>query len=123
MTKKAYSNDLRSRVIEYIKLGNTQRSAVELFKISKSAVNRWWLRYKNDGVLIAKVKGGSKGKINLSKLIEYVGANPDKTLTEIGKEFGASNCAIHKRLKKLGFSYKKKTLSIWKQIKRKEKPM
>ena len=28
------------------------------------------------------------------------------------------DCAIHKRLKALGFKYKKKTLSIWNQTKR-----
>ena len=121
MTTKAYSNDLRSRVIEYIKTGKTQKDTALLFKMSKSAVSRWWLRYKQESLLTSKPRGGSKGKIVPTELQQYVELNPDKTLEEIGKVFGASDCAIHKRLKKLGFHYKKKTLSIWKQIKKKEK--
>ena len=108
MTSKAYSNDLRSRVIEYIKTGNSQKSAAALFKIGKSAVSKWWLRYKQEGSMVSKPRGGSKGKIDPTKLKQYVESNPDKTLEEIGKEFGASDCAIHKRLRKLGFSYKKR---------------
>lgn len=122
MSTKAYSNDLRLRVIEYIKSGNSQKAAASLFLVGKNAVSRWWIRYKNEGSLVSKARGGSKGRINLIELEDYVNLNPDKTLEEIGNKFGVSDCAIHKRLKQLGFRYKKKTLSIWKQIKKKEKP-
>jgi transposase len=121
MTTKAYSNDLRLRVIEYLKLGNSQKSAVTLFLVGRNAVSRWWRRYQEEGVSVFRARGGSKGKLDPLQLEEYVKSNPDKTLEEIGKVFGVSGCAIHKRLKSLGFSYKKKTLSIWKQIKKKEK--
>ncbi|MBA8667845.1 hypothetical protein H1Q59_08075 [Holosporaceae bacterium 'Namur'] len=39
----------------------------------------------------------------------------------MGKEFKISACSIHKRLKKPGYSYKKKPSPIWKQKRRKEK--
>ena len=121
MSTKAYSNDLRLRVIEYIKSNNSQKSAASLFSVGKNTVSRWWLRYKIEGSLVSKSRGGSKGKIDLVKLEEYVNLNPDKTLKEIGNKFGVSDCAVHKRLKQLGYRYKKKTLNIWKQIKKKEK--
>jgi len=122
MTTKSYSNDLRLRVIEYVRSGNSQRSAADLFKVSKSAANSWCVRYKKEGSVKARFRGGSPGKIDTKQLEKYAKANPDKTLKEIGDKFKASDCAIHKQLKKIGFSYKKKTLSIWKQIKKKEKP-
>ena len=120
MSTKAYSTDLRTRVIEYIALGNSQRSASLLFKISTSAISKWCIRYKIDRSVIPKSRGGSTGKINVSDLQQFVLNNSDKTLSEIGLHFGASNCAIHKRLKALGFSYKKKPSPMWKQIRTKE---
>lgn len=47
---------------------------------------------------------GSKGKINPEN---YVETNSDKILLEIASKFGVSTCAVYKRLKQLGFSYKK----------------
>ena len=111
MTTKSYSNDLRLRVIEHIKSGTNQRIVANLFSVSVNTVNRWWLRYKKEGSLLSKSRGGSKGKLNPAELESYVKLNPNKTLEEIGNAFGVSNCAIHKRLKALGFKYKKKTLS------------
>ena len=121
MTTKAYSNDLRLRVIEHIKSGNTQKTTSLLFKVSKSAVGKWWLRYIQEGSTISRFRGGSKGKVNPVQLEQYVASNPDKTLKEIGATFGVSDCAIHKRLRSLGIKYKKKTFNILKLVKKKEK--
>ena len=118
MSTKAYSIDLRSRVIDYIKIGNNQRIASKIFKVSKSAISRWWNRYKEEGTIKPKAKLGSKGKVNPEHLKDFVGVNPDKTLAETGNHFGVSACSIYRRLKKLGFSYKKKPLAIWKQVKK-----
>ncbi|ETZ07427.1 transposase [Holospora obtusa F1] len=120
MTKKQYSVDLRERVIEYIKLGNTQNTTSKIFKVSKSSVNRWWMRYQEAGSIKAKPRLGSKGKIDPEKLRVYVEANEDKKLAEIAKLFNISVCSVYRRLKKLGFSYKKKPLPMWKQAKKNE---
>ncbi len=120
MSTKAYSNDLRLRVIEHIKSGNSQKAASFLYKVSKSAVNEWWLRYIQEGSMVSRFRGGSKGKISPKQLEQYVASNPDKTLKEIGKKFGVSDCAIHKRLRSLGIKYKKKTFNILKLVKKKE---
>lgn len=116
MSTKAFSTDIRIRVIRYIESGKSQASASLLFSVSKSAVSRWWIRYKHDKQVTAKPKLGSKGKIDVGALKEYVTANPDKNLVEIGATFKVSNCAIYKRLKALGFSYKKKPSPTWKQV-------
>ena len=120
MSTKAYSKDLRTRVIGYIEEGNTQLAASKLFHVSKSAVNRWWTRYIKEGSLETKPKLGSKGKVNQQDLENYVQAHPNKKLSEIGEAFKVSGVAIWKGLKKLGFSYKKKRSPMWKQMKKKE---
>jgi transposase len=113
---RVYSLDLRERVINHIKSGNSQKATVEIFKVSKSTVSRWWIRYKNDGEFGAKKRLGSKGKINKEQLVIYVEANPDKTLAEISTIFNVSIWTIHFWLKKLGFRYKKKPSPTRKRI-------
>ena len=120
MTKKQYSLDLRERVIDYIKSGNDQQTTSKIFKVSKSSVSRWWIRYEKEGTIRPRVRLGSKGKIAPEKLEIYVQATEDKTLAEIAKLFGVSICSVYKRLKKLGFSDKKKPFPMWKQITKSE---
>ena len=120
MQKRQYSVDLRERVIAYIEAGNDQKRTSKTFKISTSSVNRWWLRYQKENVISPKPRLGSKGKINIQELKAYVEANEDKTLSEMSKLFKVSICAIYKRLKKLGFSYKKKPSPMWKLVQKSE---
>jgi transposase len=54
----------------------------------------------------------------MGSTLEYVKKHPDQTLGEIAKNFQVTGTAIWRRLKKLGFSYKKKPLSTWKQMKK-----
>ena len=122
MSTKAYSTDLRTRVIRYIEEGNTQRATSRLFSVSKSAVQRWWQRYQEEGSLKARVQLGSKGRVDQKALELYVKKNPNKTLKEIGNAFNVSGVSIWKRLKKLGFTYKKKRSPIWKQTKKNDLP-
>ena len=118
MSTRAYSTDLRTRVIRYIESGNSQRAAAKLFSVSKSAVNQWWRRYQTEGGLEAKPKLGRKGKFDQKSLEEYVKKHPNSTLKEIGIVFKVSGVSIWKRLKKLGFNYKKKRLPMWRQTKK-----
>ena len=120
MTKRQYSIDLKERVIEYIKLGNDQKTSAKIFMVSKSSVSRWWIRYKKEGIIEPKARLGSKGKIDPNQLKIYVENNEDKTLAEIARVFKASICSVYRRLKKLGFSYKKKPSPMWKQTKKNE---
>lgn len=118
MSKRSYSKDLRTRVIDYIKQGKSQISASKTYKISKSTVSRWWLIYQKEKRLTCKARGGSKGKINPSSLSKFVEENPDKTLSEIGEVFGIKASSVYYRLKSLDFSYKKKPSPMWKQMKK-----
>jgi transposase len=121
MSTKSYSIDLRERVIQSVESGVSQTQTARIYKIGLNTVNRWWHRYKKEVLCTAKPRGGSRGKVNPQELRLYVERNCDKTLIQIGKIFKVSGCSIYRRLKKLGFSYKKKPFPIWKQAKKKER--
>ncbi len=114
---KTYSNDLRQRVIDYLDRGSSYEEASKLFKISISSIGRWYRKYKTEGNYNAKIRGGSKKKIDLNGLEEYVRSNKDMTLKEAAKNLGVSIFTISYWLRKLGYSYKKKTFPTWKQTK------
>ena len=114
---KTYSNDLRQRVIDYLDIGSSYEEASKLFKISISSIGRWYRKYKTEGNYNAKIRGGSKKKIDLNGLEEYVRSNKDMTLKEAAKNLGVSIFTISYWLRKLGYSYKKKTFPTWKQTK------
>ena len=47
---RSYSEDLRKRVIEFLLEGNSYDKASKLFKISVSAIGRWYRRYHKEGI-------------------------------------------------------------------------
>lgn len=118
---KSYSEDLRKKVIGYIEEGNSYEKASKLFKISVSAIGRWYRKYKKEGNYVAKKRGGSKRKIDLELLQHYVNTNENMTLKAASKIFKVSIFTISHWLKRLGYSYKKKTSPTWKQAKKNEK--
>ena len=107
--------DLRKRVIEELDSRSTYEAVSKLFKISLSSIGRWYRKYKNEGNYLAKARGGSKKKIDLADLEEYVRKHENMTLKEAAKNFGVSIFTISYWLRRLGYSYKKKTLPTWKQ--------
>lgn len=120
MSTSPYSQDLRDRVINFIKSGNTQVSAAKLFSLDLSTVNKWYLRYRREGKCTPRARPGAKRKVDLEALTNYITLNPDAKLKDLAKKFGVSIWGIYYWLKKLGFSYKKKPFPMWKQVKKRE---
>ena len=110
MTTVSYSDDLHKRAIEYVEAGNSQQKAAKLFGVSTTTMSHWWLAYKQDGRKVALPRGGSKGKVCKESLKQFVEAHPNKTLKEMGEQFGVTGSAIGSLLKQLGYSYKK---NVW----------
>ena len=119
MTKN-YSNDLRQKVVEYLDAGNNYNQASKIFKISVSAIGRWYRKYMHEGNYFAKKRGGSTRKIDLEGLEKYVKTNENMTLKQAAQKFDVSIFTISYWLKRLGYSYKKKTFPTWKQVKQSE---
>jgi transposase len=118
MNTSPYSNDLREKVIKYIKGGGTQASAVKLFDLNASTVGRWWLRYKSEGHYSPRIRPGKRPSVTLEQIEEYVKLNADFTSVEMGKHFNMTGSGALYWLKKLGFSYKKKLSPTWKRKKK-----
>ena len=121
MSTSPYSIDLREKVIKFIEAGNSQTEASKVFSINKMTVNRWWLRYKNEGNYHPKQRLGAKPSIEEARFIKYVEEHPNARSEDIGREFGISASGARYWLSKIGFSYKKKPSAIWKQAKKSEK--
>jgi transposase len=120
MTTSPYSLDLRERVIKFIKRGNSQVLAAQVFSLNLSTVNKWYMRYRKEGNFLPRKRPGAKSKVNQEALVAYITMNPDVTLKDLSTEFKVSLWGIYYWLRKLGFSYKKKPLPIWKQMKKSE---
>ncbi len=110
----SYSNDLRGRVINCLKQGNSQSYVSHTFSISIRSVKRWWKKYNETGSYepYERVFDLSKLRIlDYEKVANFVAKHPDFSLKEIGKEFKTSDSAIFYVLRKLNITYKK-TLPI-----------
>lgn len=121
MTTSPYSQDLRKRILNYLDTGKTQKEASEVFGVHRNTISRWLVRYRREGNYAARVRLGRTSKIDYKGVELYVQNNPDIKLRDIGSEFGISGWHAARILKKLGYSYKKKRLPMWKQVKRSEK--
>ncbi|MFL9827737.1 helix-turn-helix domain-containing protein, partial [Rhodoplanes sp. SY1] len=60
---RAYSTDLRARVIEAVAAGASRREAAERFDVSVSSAVRWLQRWRDEGSARAKPSGGSRSPL------------------------------------------------------------
>jgi transposase len=120
----AYSEDLRKRVIGFLKNGGSQAEAVERFSVSRGSVVRWQRLLRETGKVAPQPQGRKWGvsRIEAKALRDYVTAHPDQTLIQIGKHFGVSGVMIWKRLKQLKFTFKKRAFVIKNETKPKGRP-
>ena len=120
MTTSPYSLDLRNKIIKYLQSGNSQLSASQTFDLNPSTISRWWLRYKREGNCLARIRLGREPRVDLSKIKAYIEMNPNFKSSDMGAHFGMTGGGALYWLKKLGFSYKKKTFPTWRQMKKNE---
>ena len=116
---KAYSSDLRQKIVERYEEGNiSQRELARQFRVAVSFVQTLLKRYRETGNVRAKVRTKqTPTKLNeeqLSILAQLVEAQNDATLKELPEHLeektGVSvSCpTIHRMLIKLNLSVKKK---------------
>lgn len=105
---KPYSLDLRQRALKLIEGGMKQIKVAKLFGVTVQTLCKWWKLYKINNISEPiKPVFIRTLKVDRDVLLRFVEQNPNKTLKEIGQEFGCSNNAIFKILKKLNITYKK----------------
>lgn len=117
MSTKPYSIDLREKVIKFLEEGGLRSKAAKIFKMSPTTISTWYTRYKCEGNYNPKKRLGAKPKINSEDFMSYIENNPNITASEIGKKFAISASGAKYWLKKLNFTFKKKRIPMWKQMK------
>jgi transposase len=110
MMARAYSLDLRNKVISFISQGGSKREAAKMFDIGEDTIYRW-MRLNKLGDLSAKKRTDFPTKIPLETLRKYVEKHPDHILKEIGQAVGLSASNVWKHLKKLDLTRKKRSRS------------
>jgi transposase len=82
---KAYSADIRGRVIARVESGASRREAAEQFEISASAAVKWVKCFRDTGSCAAKPRGGSTSPLeeHADWLLRLVAERPDLTLDEL----------------------------------------
>lgn len=116
---RAYSVDLRERVVEAVKAGQSQRSVAKRYNLSRRSVRRY-LQREASGKLAADPRPGrarALGEAECEVLKCQVEAHADWTLEqraeELAKETGIKlkKSAVGNYLKRLGITHKKRVSS------------
>jgi transposase len=114
---RAYSEDLRGRVIQAVSNGLSARRAAERFGIGVSTAIVWVRRFRETGEEAARRQGnrlGSKLDPHEAYILDLVEEQKDISLAEIaervGAECGVSACpaTIWHFFDKRGMTYKKR---------------
>lgn len=107
--------------MSYVNKGNSCNRAASKFDISPNTVRNWFKRYQAEGHYSSRKVGGKKGMVTEEDIASYIEITPDFILSDMGKYFNMSAAGAHYWLKKLGYSYKKKTSPTWKLVKKSAK--
>ena len=83
---RAYSEDLRVRLVRLVESGTSARSAAKLFEVSASTAVKWMQRWRRErSVAPNPVRGHRRARLNGHSdwLLELIETKPDLTLEEI----------------------------------------
>lgn len=112
---RAYSLDLRERVVGLVAGGEPCRAVAELFEISVASVVKWSQRARTTGSAAAKPMGGKRPYLLESErdwLLARLAEKPDLTLHALLAELGERGIVVScdtlwRFLKRQGISFKK----------------
>ena len=119
---KAYSQDLRKRIIVAIGEGKSRREVARLFHVSLSTVKRYVRQWREQGNLLPKpIPGRPPRKLALlqAKLQTQLDASPDATLEEHCEHWEAREgikVSIATMSRAIHLLLDKHTKRYWKQI-------
>lgn len=117
----AYSYDLRTKAMEALDAGESRQAVAVRFKIGATTLYEWQQRRKETGDFISR-KQGSRGynhKITDWEDFEaFAQEHGHKTQSEMAKLWRVpiSRQTIHRALKKIGFTRKKRLTDIKKEM-------
>ena len=115
---KAYSGDLRERVIEAVAAGASRREAAERFEVSVASAVKWLQRWRDNNSAAPKPRGGSISPLEefAEQILDLIAQKPDLTLVETVAELRkqrirTSRSSLWRFLDRHGITLKKKPAS------------
>lgn len=126
---KAFSLDLRTRVVASIDNGMHINEAVKFFNVSRRTIYEWLELRRKTGSLQAKTgyqKGRSSKIQNWNQFIDFAYTNQQYSSPQLIIKWEeltgikVSESVMLRALKKIGFTSKKKLLIILKQVRKSE---
>lgn len=120
---KAYSYDLRQKVIQAIELDGMKKSeASQLFNISRNTINLWFQRKAETGDVQVKPRATASPKKKIAdweKFGAFIKKHEHKTQAEMAQlwEGNLSSRTSSRALQKLGLTRKKRPMGIANGIK------
>ncbi|GAX47875.1 IS630 transposase-related protein [Pseudolactococcus reticulitermitis] len=109
-----YDKTTQNKVLAYGEKHGV-RKALRKFDISQVAYYNFKKRASSD--YISPSRKTYFKKLDPTKLKQFVIENPDRTLKEMGEHFKVSHVSVWKALKKLNFSFKKRSFSTENEMK------
>lgn len=119
---KAYSGDLRDRVVEYVRAGGTRRGAARHFGVSPSCAVKLVQHVARTGSTAPSRRGcpAGGGKLfgHIATMIRWVEAEPDITMPELAAKLATSTglkvhaASLSRALLKAGYSFKKNAAGV-----------
>jgi len=114
---KPYSSDLRDRIFEHVSAGHSRRDAARRFGVSASCAIKLFQRAMKTGsgapARQGRPPGAGKLAPHLAKLIRWVEATPDISMSELAAKLVAQTrtvahpASLSRALRAAGFRYKK----------------
>ena len=111
---KAYSQDLRERVIEMHNTGlYLQKEIARILKLAVNTVRTWIKRYLSTGDFSSKQhcqRGRIRSFDNKAKVLEYLSTHPDSTALEMRDSIapGIPDSTFYDSLVRMNITYKKR---------------
>jgi transposase len=91
-----------------------------MLSISIESVKRWWHNFQQTGKIKPKTPIITKPReVNYEEVKNYIEANPDKALKEVGDKFNIHLTVSFYIFKKLGITYKKRDFYMKNEMKNK----
>jgi transposase len=122
---KAYSIDLRDRVVDAYRSGQEASAVAERFGVCIPCVYRWDKLLKETGALHPLYKAGDRSSItDDDKFLAFAKTHSHSTLTQMADAWGSevSIFAVSRKLRKLGITRKKELTATLNATKPNAKP-
>jgi putative transposase len=104
---KAYTLDLRERIVHFVQAGGAKTEAARRYNVSRKTVYRY-LEAAAANTLAPKQSWGSWRKLDPEKVRHEVQRHADATLSELANVFDVHLMGVWHCLKKLKITLKKK---------------